>query len=433
MIASAPELKKSYSPDSSAEMKLILVCARCHADPSLIHQTLNVLEAVLDWERFVQTACWHGVLPLVYRNLSMIAPHRIPKAILSQLLKLYLMNSGHNQRLTSALQELAELFNIHGIPVLFFKGPVLAEVAYGSIHLRRFSDLDLLVHEADVPAVRQLLMDQAFQPNPQTWDNLSTPARHLADLSLAKEAMGHSGEETFIHRQTFVTVDLHWQLMPNYFSVPFDVEQIWLTRQSFEIDCAKVDSLNPQDLLLYLCAHGSKELWRYLIWICDVAEVVRVYPSLPWLELWERSKTLGIERMFLLGLALAHDLLDMPIPMPLQDQVLHHGAVKDLAQAFKRRIFTDVDTLIENRETGFWLFHNPLHLKLRDHLRDRLPQYWLTLRFTITPNEEDQQFMALPKILYPLHYLVRPIRIFYKWIILRKQSANHDHENFTPV
>jgi hypothetical protein len=194
-----------------------------------------------------------------------------------------------------------------------------------------------------------------------------------------------------------------------------------------------VDSLNPQDLLLYLCAHGSKELWRNLIWVCDVAEVVRVYPDLPWLDLWERAKTMGMERMFLLGLALAHDFLEMPLPPELQAPVLNHVAVQDLLQVFKRRIFTDIEVLIEKREQGFWLFHNPLHLKLRDRLRDRLPQYWLTFRFTITPNTEDQQFLALPKVLYPLHYLVRPIRIFYKWIILRKQPNNGDREPVTPI
>jgi hypothetical protein len=421
MIASASELEKTQPLDKSAEMKLILACARCQADPDLIHYILDNFESALDWDRFVQTAYWHGVLPLIYRNLSNIAPHRIPRSALSQLLKLYLMNSGHNQRLTAALQELVALFNIRGIPIIFFKGPVLAEAAYGSIHLRRFSDIDVLVHETDVSAVRQLLISQGFKPNPHSWENLSNP--NAENIGFAKETMRHSGEEAFIHEQTLVTIDLHWQLMPNFFAVPFDLEQIWSTRQAYSVEGVEVHSLNPQDLLLYLCAHGSKELWRYLIWVCDVAEVVRIYPNLPWLDLWSRSKVLGIERMFLLGLALAHDLLDLPLPLPLQEQVLSHIAVKDLVQTFKRRMFTDIQTLIEKRETGFWLFHNPLHLPLRERLRDRLPQYWLTLLFMVTPNDEDQQFLALPKGLYPLHYLVRPIRIFYKWIILRKQYS----------
>jgi Uncharacterised nucleotidyltransferase len=449
IIASAPELKKPHPLDWSVEHRLILACARCQPNSVQIHQILDDYGDILDWERLVQTANWHGVLPLVYRNLSTLAPHRVPKSILSQLLKLYLINSSHNQRLTTALQALVALFNLRDIPILFFKGPVLSEIAYGSIHHRRFSDIDMLVQESDVPAVREILVSQGFQTKDIAFADLQASdlcqqdscqqdldhpiAASLFDRDFLTEEALHSGEEAFIHKDSFVTVDLHWQLMPSFFPVAFDLNQIWLTRQTFVVEQAEVDSLNPQDLLLYLCSHGSKELWRNLIWVCDVAEVVRVYPDLPWLDLWERSKAMGMERMFLLGLALAHDFLEMPLPPELQAPVLNHVAVQDLLQVFKRRIFTDIEVLIETREQGFWLFHNPLHLKLRDRLRDRLPQYWLTFRFTITPNTEDQQFLALPKVLSPLHYLVRPIRIFYKWIILRKQSNNGDREPVTPI
>jgi hypothetical protein len=446
MIAAAPELKKSHSLDWSSEHRLIFACARCQPDAAQINHILDNFGQTLDWGRFVQIVSWHGVLPLAYRNLSTLVPHRIPKPVLTQLLKLYLINSSHNQRLTAALQELVSLFNLRGIPIVFFKGPVLAEMAYGSIHLRRFSDIDLLVREEDVPTVRQILISQGFQtkdvilatlqsshPSAKKINGLCDTSKDFINRDLISEDASYSGEEAFIHKERFITVDLHWQLMPSFFPVAFDLNQIWLTRQPVVVEHFNVESLNAQDLLLYLCAHGSKELWRNLIWVCDVAEVVRVHPDLPWFHLWQRSKAMGMERMFLLGLGLAHNLLEMPLPSELQKPVLAHTTVQDLVEVFKRRIFTDIEVLLENRETGFWLFHNPLHLKMRDRLRDRLPQYWLTLRFTITPNQEDQQFLALPKVLYPLHYLVRPIRIFYKWIILRKQSAKGDRQPVTPL
>jgi Uncharacterised nucleotidyltransferase len=443
-IAPTRELQKSHSFHGSAEHRLILACARCQPDMALINQILDDCAGTFDWNRFVQTAFWHGVLPLIYRNLSTLAPYRVPRATLSQMMALYLKNSAHNQRLTSVLLALTEVFKAQGIPILFFKGSVLSEAAYGSIHLRRFSDIDLLIREVDVPIVRQILLSRGFQTKEiilaamqendayqKIFSSLPPLSKNLTGHCFETAAVNHSGEEMFIHEENFATVDLHWQLMPSYFPVAFEFNQIWDARRSFTVDQSPVDSLNPQDLLLYLCAHGSKELWRNLIWVCDVAEVVRVYPDLPWLDLWERSKRLKMERMFLLGLALAHYLLEMPVPRALQDVVLHHVAVQDLVVIFKHRLFTDLETLIETRETGFWLFHNPIHLKLRDRLRDRLPQYWLTFRFIITPNAEDQQFLALPKVFYRLHYLVRPIRIFYKWIILRKPST--DPEKLTPI
>jgi hypothetical protein len=419
-IALLPKRRKFCQPDCSAEYQLILACARCEPDETLIHHVLDNYESKLDWDLLIQTAGFHGVLPLVYRSLSSIVPDRVPKPVLGQLLKLYLMNSVHNQRLTSALQTLVELFRDRSIPMMFFKGPVLAEIAYGSIHLRRYSDIDMLVHEQDILIVRQLLIEQGFQSRQLAFD--AEPETYLES---------RSWDDTFTHENSNVTIDLHWNLMPYYFPVAFDLDQIWQSQARFTVNQTELYSFNPQDLLLYLCAHGSKELWRHLIWICDIAEVIRVYPDLPWLDLLERAKALGIERMFLLGLALAHDFLDMPLPPPLKNSVTTHPVIQALVITFKNRIFTDFDKLIENRETGFWLFHNPLHLKLRDRLQDRLPQYWLTLRFIITPNEEDQQFLALPKALYLLHYLVRPVRIFYKWMILRKPSA--PHEKLTPI
>jgi Uncharacterised nucleotidyltransferase len=394
------------------EYRLILACARCEPNIRLLNQVLDSIAFDLNWEELIQTASMHGVLPLVYRNLTECVPDRIPKAALGQLMKLYLMNSAHNQRLTTATQELAKVFAEHGIDMMVFKGPVLAESIYGSINFRRFSDIDLLVHEQDVPQVRQLLIDLRFHPR------LLTQDRETSDYLRSR-----IWDDSFTHEETQVTIDLHWQLMPDYFPVAFDLEQLWSNRQSVMLQQTELYSLSPEDLLLYLCAHGSKELWRRIIWICDVAEFVRVYPHLPWLVLLERARALGIERMFLLGITLAHDLLDMTIPAPLESIAQQHS-IQDLAQEFKHRIFCNRETTVESAEHGFWLFHNPLHLKMRDRWRDRLPQYWLTLKFFITPNQEDREFLVLPKPLYSLYYFIRPLRIGIKWGLLRKSASS---------
>jgi hypothetical protein len=393
------------------EYQLILACARCQPDIQLINQVLDSVASDLNWEELIQTASIHGVLPLVYRSLTECVPERIPKAALGKLMKLYLMNSTHNQRLTVATQELVKVFADNNIAMMVFKGPVLAESLYGSVNFRRFSDIDLLVHEQDVPQVRQLLIDLNFQPRLLT-QKLETSAYLRSRI----------WDDSFTHTKTQVTIDLHWQLMPDYFPVAFDLEQIWSKRQSLLLQETELYSLNPEDLLLYLCAHGSKELWRRIIWICDVAEFVKVYPHLPWLDLLEHARKLGIERMFLLGMTLAHDLVDMSIPKPLES-LIQQPVIQDLAQEFKHRIFCDSETTVESAEHGFWLFHNPLHLKMRDRLRDRLPQYWLTLKFFITPNQEDREFLELPKLLSLLYYFIRPLRIGIKWGLLRKSVS----------
>ena len=70
--------------------------------------------------------------------------------------------------------------------------------------------------------------------------------------------------------------------------------------------------MQPEDLLLVLCLHGSKHCWERLAWICDVAELIGANPELDWNEIMRRSAALNIEKAVMLGLDLASELVDAP-------------------------------------------------------------------------------------------------------------------------
>ena len=63
-----------------------------------------------------------------------------------------------------------ELLNIHGhlrvrgLEVLPYKGPVLAEMLYGNVALRQFSDLHLLVRSGDLPTIKEALAELGYEP-----------------------------------------------------------------------------------------------------------------------------------------------------------------------------------------------------------------------------------------------------------------------------
>ena len=77
------------------------------------------------------------------------------------------------------------------------------------------------------------------------------------------------------------------------------------------VSCAR-SSL--EDALLTACLHGSKEKWWRLLWVADVAALIRRHPALDWTALMERAETSGVRRMILLGLALAQDLFSSVAP-----------------------------------------------------------------------------------------------------------------------
>jgi hypothetical protein len=79
-----------------------------------------------------------------------------------------------------------------------------------------------------------------------------------------------------------------------------------------------------------LCVHGSKHLWERLIWVCDIAEVIRVHHQMDWDLLMQNASKTGAERMLLVGLLIAHTLLDAPVPASILRQAQANNAVRSL-------------------------------------------------------------------------------------------------------
>jgi len=69
-----------------------------------------------------------------------------------------LTNAASNVFLTNKLFEILNLFKENDILALPFKGPVLAESVYGDISLRKFVDLDILVHKRIGYGVKSFLL-----------------------------------------------------------------------------------------------------------------------------------------------------------------------------------------------------------------------------------------------------------------------------------
>ena len=55
------------------------------------------------------------------------------------------------------------------------------------------------------------------------------------------------------------------------------------------------------------------------------------------------------------------------------------------------------------------------YLHSRERLRDRLDYFWDQ---AFIPKQEDWRSMPLPVALYPLYYLLRPLRLLYKFLIV---------------
>jgi hypothetical protein len=346
----------------------------------------------------VQAAQWHGVMPLLYWQLKDICREAVPQGVLAQLGSAFNANAQKNLVLTGELLKLLKIFKSNAIPVIAFKGPVLATYAYKHIALRTFVDLDILVSEQFVPQAGKLLSAQGYEPQ----FNL-TETQTLSYINIRNEHM-------FWRRDKQITVDLHWNLLPKHFSFSDNTTLAALGDERVDFGSNIVETLSAENLLLFLCAHGSKDSWWRLKAICDLAELIRSHPDLDWDAIEAQSGKLGTRRMLLLGLYLCQALLGTVLPEKVSQQVQSNPQVKLLASQVQQQMFSPRDG--ENK----LLKQNLIYLKTMESLRDRIWFYWDTV---MTPTPLEWAMVPLPSWLFPLYYPIRAIRLTIKHVMMK--------------
>ena len=376
----------------SPEAALLILAARVGPDVK-DSRARPLLCSSLDWDHLLKAARDHGVIPLVYRHLEAGFRDAIPPEVFAQLRDEALSNTRSNLALTGELLSLLELFaarDIHAIP---YKGPALAESAYGDIALRQFVDLDLIVHKRDVLNAKQLLIARGWKPE--------------FSLTESQEAafLDHYYDYGFFNEEK-ILVELHWGLAEDFFNFSIDVERLWDRLVSITIGGRRVLTLSPEDSLLIVCVHSSKHLWSRLGWISDVARLIESNQEMNWPRVMEHAAALGSKRMLQLVLLLAGELLGAPLPDDVSRELHSDSSVKALTAAVTKRLFekrTDPPGIIETAA---------LHLKMRERLRDRA-RYCLVLALGTTVG--DWTSVRMPSRLFFLYYAVRPFRLLGKY------------------
>lgn len=382
------------SEDIRSEDDLLLCCSRTHMDPVRMERIAWLLGKDIDWPYLIRTAMAHGLIPLLYKNLKDTYPDAVPEGITSQIRNYFLLNARHNLLLDEELFKLLHLFEAHGVPAIPYKGPTLAASIYGDVTLRQFSDLDILIQKEDVKRARDLIIPLGYQPH-----------INLSDVDVTHYIESRH-ELSFLRQDRRVAVELQWEITPRYLNFPIPSKYLWKSTERVSRKDSEFNALPAEVELLVMCVHGTKDLWARLLWVCDVAELIRKHDDLDWNRVISFSRTSGSLRMLFLGLLLSKNLLDAPIPEEVMKDVDADPMVGRLATKAEERVFKG-----SNGSFGY-LKNLVFYFKVRERLRDRI-QYCRRLATVITP--EDRTFLSLPKFLSPLYYLIRPIRLMKKY------------------
>jgi hypothetical protein len=356
----------------------------------------------MDWEYLLRMAHRHEIAPLLYWHLDATCSDGVPADVFDHLRDHFRANSSRNLFLTGELLRLLNAFEAQEIPAVPYKGPALAAFVYGNLALRKFNDLDILVHPHEVPKAKKVLACMGYQGQYRL-----TRTQEAAFLRSQRE-------QSFRRDDGKSIVDLHWGIAERHF-LPLDAERLWERLNRIQLGGNVVSNLSPEDMLLMLCAHGSKHVWERLKWICDVAQLVRVrQKELGWEQVMGRARVLGSERMLLLGLFLASDLLGATLPERVSQRVRADPTVKALAERTREQLFREsdrsADLFLEGRE-GAPAFHT-LHFNVRERLQDKI-RYGLRKATTLTG--EDWDLLSLPRVLFPFYYVLRLMRLTRKY------------------
>src|SRR5262245_7087229 len=180
------------------EHDLLLHCARATLTSDVAAEIVTLIGEGIHWDGLLRIAFHHRLVPLLYWQLNTTCPEAVPKPFLDHLRDLYQANARRNVSLTIQLLNILEIFDVHGVPVISFKGPTLAAANYANLALRQFDDLDLLILKTDVSRAKELLMSLGYQPYPA----LTCPQEDVL--------LRVSCERLFIRDSDRVCIDLHW-------------------------------------------------------------------------------------------------------------------------------------------------------------------------------------------------------------------------------
>ena len=373
----------------STEAALVLSCATTAATPARTALASETAARVIGWDRVIDIAKHHAILPLVHRYLKAECPSAVPESAIAKIRTEWQLIILYNRHLTAELVRLMGLLETAGIPAVTFKGPVLAAMAYGSIELRQFSDLDILVRQTDLPQIAKILTAQGYVSPHTRREGLATGYfQESEDAFFAADAMG--------------AVDVHWNITPRAFRFAPTEEALWRRAHRVDLDVGTVTAIAPEDLLLYLCVHAAKHGWVTLGSICDIAETIRSRPSIPLMEILEEATALGSRRMFLTGICLAHDLVDAPIPANVVEIARSDRAARALASRVAGQLFSGS----AQGRTDF----DPWAVPLRSIEGARARMRYI-IRRVLAPTMGDYELIPLPAPLFPLYWVIRPFRM----------------------
>lgn len=370
------------------ELQLLFKCCALGPREKIQSGVRSRLAAVSDWSEVLRLAEHHGVTPLVYQALR-DAADAVPASVLDDLQRRYEHNARRNLTFTVELFRVMDCLEACGVKAIPYKGPALAEAAYGNLALREFSDLDLLVRRCDVQRAKEAVKKLGYTPA-----HRFTQAEERAYLESGYEFVfdGPAGRNL---------LEIQFAIVPRFYAINFDLDGAFERVSHASVGGRQMRALSPEDLLLALCVHAAKHVWIRLCWLRDIASVIESQPP-QWDLVAQEAKALGVKRILNVSLVLAHRWLGASVP----NEALAASSQDQTIVKLCDEIAGHIGNAEEYSTESFRYFR--LMADLREHASDKLR---FALRLALTPSLGEWSVLKLPEPLFPLYRVIRLFRL----------------------
>jgi Uncharacterised nucleotidyltransferase len=340
------------------------------------------------WEETIEDARQHGILPLLYSELSAIEPI-IPPAALELARTGFERNAFHCIANAAELLDVLKEFQEAGIAAMPFKGVVLGASAYGDITARTAGDVDVLIYYRDLLRATNILKKRGYDLKTKTLEDGSPEANDYFEYHLQRASDG-------------MVLELRWRLelsQPRY-RHDLGMDWVWPRRRTTSVAGADVPNFDAISGLLMLCMHGSKHVWSRLIWICDVAKLLESEPGLDWDFAQREAKRVGLWRCLALGVLLAQRVAGAQVPAGVLRRFERDRTARKVAEVLEMNLLEAPGSIPGGAV--------PYDIRLMG-LGDRV-QAAFSLKMLL-PTARDRAIVKLPKALGALYFVIRPFRL----------------------
>ena len=200
----------------------------------------------------------------------------VPSSTLASLRQRYEGNIYKSLFLTRELMRIVDRLDRLGIDAVPYKGVVMSEVYYGDMALRQSGDIDMFVRKRDVGRIKSALRD------------LEYTTRLVIPEELLEDYIAAGYEWTFDSLAGPNLLELQWALQPRFYAVDFDMDGLFERAVKVTVAGRAVKTPSPEDLLLVLAVHAAKHVWGRVIWLCDIAQILK-RENLDWDRVQVRS------------------------------------------------------------------------------------------------------------------------------------------------